>query len=221
VSQPPPVSGIESVHKIPPQVARDPRTEVIRWTITIVITAIAAITLLGLSLIAAIYMSARDSSTMPADAIIVMGAAQFNGVPSAVLEARLDTAYDAWEAGLAPVIIVTGGKLPGDVYTESEASQMYLVDRGVPEDAILLENEGSNSADSLTHAAQIARENDIHDVLIVSDGFHLFRSRMIAEDNGLSALGIAVQDGPIATGGRTEFDYVLREAAAVVAYWFT
>ena len=221
MSQFAPLSSTEIVHRIPPKTARDFRSEFLRWTITAIITGIAAAILLGGSLVAAIYLSARDSSHVTADAIIVMGAAQFNGTPSEVLQARLDTAYQAWDDGLAPIIIVTGGKQPGDAYTESEASQMYLIDRGVPEDAILLENEGSNSADSLAHAAVIAKANNIHNVLIVSDGFHLFRSRMIAEDNGLSALGIAVQDGPIAIGSQTEFDYVLREAAAVVAYWFT
>jgi vancomycin permeability regulator SanA len=221
VSQSPFTTQTEVVHKVPPKFARSPSSEIVRWTITLVITLALAIGLLGLSLISAIYLSARDSSSTAADAIVVMGAAQFNGVPSEVLRARLDTAYQAWDDGLAPTIIVTGGKLPGDVYTESEASQMYLMDRGVPEDAILLENEGSNSADSLVHAAEIAKAHNIHDVLVVSDGFHLFRSRMIAEDNGLDALGIAVEDGPIETGSWTEFEYVLREAAAVVAYWFS
>jgi len=206
------------VHRVPLQRARNLRAEVIRWTITAVITGVVGITLLGGSLIAAIYMSARTNQERPVDAIIVMGAAQFNGVPSHVLQARLDTAYQAWTDGVAPVIIVTGGRLPGDSFTESEASRDYLVYQGVPEEAILLENEGNNSAVSLHRAAQIAKEHQIKRVLIVSDGFHLFRSRMIAEHEGLTAYGMPASNSPIRKGSRTELDYVVREAAAVIAF---
>jgi uncharacterized SAM-binding protein YcdF (DUF218 family) len=182
------------------------------------IFVVVSIGALGLSLVSAIYLSARGETNTAADAIVVMGAAQFNGVPSAVLQARLDTTFEAWQAGLAPYIIVTGGKMPGDAFTESEASQMYLIERGVPESRILLENEGRNSADSLEGVAQIARQRDIERVLIVSDGFHLFRSRMIAEDLGLVAFGLPDESSPIRRWSSTELDYVLREAAAVVAY---
>src|SRR4029078_13558764 len=96
-----------------------------------------------------------------ADAIVVMGAAQFNGRPSAVLKARLDTTYQVWKDGVAPGVIVHGGKMPGDRFTESEASRDYLVDRGVPEEAILLENEGRTSPASPQRSRKIARDHHI------------------------------------------------------------
>jgi uncharacterized SAM-binding protein YcdF (DUF218 family) len=186
--------------------------------VTLFITAILAIGLLGGSLVVAIYMAARSDQERHADAIVVMGAAQFNGRPSAVLKARLDTTYQVWKDGVAPVIIVTGGKMPGDRFTESEASRDYLVDRGVPEEAILLENEGRTSQASLQRVGTIARDHDIHSVVIVSDGFHLFRSKLIADRNGLDAFGVPAEDSPIRPWTTTEFEYVVREAGGVLAY---
>jgi uncharacterized SAM-binding protein YcdF (DUF218 family) len=191
-----------------------------RWAIALGLTIALAIALLSGSLVAAIYLAARADQQRPVDAILVMGAAQFDGRPSAVLRARLDTTLEVWEAGVARLIIVTGGKMPGDRFTESEASRDYLVEHGVPEEAILLENEGRTSETSLEHAAEIARSNSVESVLIVTDGFHMFRSRLIAEDNGLETAGVAVREGPIEPWSATEFDYVVREAAAVVAYLF-
>ena len=211
-------SQSEHVARIPMRKHRSRASELKRWAVALAITLVMATGLIGGSLVAAIYLAARADQREHVDAILVMGAAQFDGRPSAVLKARLDTTLSVWEEGLAPVIIVTGGKLPGDRFTESEASRDYLVDRGVPEQAILLENEGNTSETSLEHAALIARENGIRSVLIVTDGFHLFRSRLIAERNGLDAVGVSVSDGPIDRWSVTEFEYVLRETAGVVAY---
>ena len=182
------------------------------------ITAILAICLLGGSLVVAIYMAARSDQERHADAIVVMGAAQFDGRPSAVLKARLDTTYQVWKDGVAPVIIVTGGKMPGDRFTESEASRDYLVDRGVPEEAILLENEGRTSQSSLQRVATIARDHHIHSVVIVSDGFHLFRSKLIADRNGLDAFGVPAEDSPIPPGRRPSSG---TSSGRRAVYWLT
>ena len=197
---------------------RDRGREIRRWIITGAITFVVAVLLLLGSLVAAIYMAARADQEQRVDAIVVMGAAQFNGRPSAVLQARLDTALRVWRDGMAPLVIVTGGKMPGDAFTESEASRDYLVDRGVPESAIILENEGRNSENSLAGVARIAGEMNIEDVLIVSDGFHLFRSKLIANDFGLDPVGVPADDSPIRPWSSTELDYILRETVAVIAY---
>lgn len=189
-----------------------------RWILVAGVTATLAVLLLLGSLVAAIYLAARSGGAVSADAIVVMGAAQFNGRPSAVLGARLETAFRIWEGGAAPVIIVTGGKMPGDAFTEAEASRDYLIDQGVPESAIVLENEGRDTAESLAGVAEIARERGIDDVLIVSDGFHLFRSGVIADDHGLDAAGVAADDSPIEPWSATELDYIIRETAAVIVY---
>ncbi|HYP59554.1 MAG TPA: YdcF family protein [Thermomicrobiales bacterium] len=208
----------EHVETLPIKRSRGTGSEIRRWFLTIFITAILAICLLGGSLVVAIYMAARSDQERHADAIVVMGAAQFDGRPSAVLKARLDTTYQVWKDGVAPVIIVTGGKMPGDRFTESEASRDYLVDRGVPEEAILLENEGRTSQSSLQRVGTIARDHHIHSVVIVSDGFHLFRSKLIADRNGLDAFGVPAEDSPIRPWTTTEFGYVVREAGGVLAY---
>ena len=208
----------EQTASLPVKGSRDSGSEIRRWLITLAITLILAAGLLGGSLVVAIYMAARSDQERHADAIVVMGAAQFNGRPSAVLKARLDTTYRVWRDGVAPVIIVTGGKMPGDRFTESEASRDYLVDLGVPERAILLENEGRTSQTSLQRVGTIARKHDIHTVVIVSDGFHLFRSKLIADRNGLDAYGVPAKESPIRPWTMTEFEYIVREAAGVIAY---
>jgi uncharacterized SAM-binding protein YcdF (DUF218 family) len=208
----------DRVESLPIKRTRSARSEFLRWLVTLGLTLLVAAALLSGSLVVAIYMAARSNQERQVDAIVVMGAAQFNGRPSAVLKARLDTTFRVWEDGVAPVIIVTGGKMPGDQFTESEASRDYLVDLGVPDDAIVLENEGRTSRSSLQRVESIARDRGIHSVLIVSDGFHLFRSKLIADRAGLDAFGVPVTNGPISPWSVTEFKYVLRESAATVAY---
>lgn len=165
-----------------------------------------------------IFLAARADDTGPAGAIVVLGAAQFNGVPSRVFQARLDTAFDLYLSGASDVIVVTGGKLPGDVFTEGEAGRNYLIDRGVPADAILMEYMSSNTEESLRRVSAMLHEREIDDVLLVSDGFHLYRSRMLAEEFGLRAGINDADNSPIRQGSTTEFRYIVRETFAVLAH---
>lgn len=181
---------------------------------------ILAVGLLGVSLIAAIYWQARSDQSRPVDAIVVLGAAQYDGRPSPVLRARLATAFDAWNQGLADVIIVTGGKLEGDRFTEAEASRNYLINLGVPENAILLENEAHSTEESLNGVAALMREHGMTTALFVSDGFHLFRTKYIADSLGIDGYGLPAADSPIMRYSPNEFFYVVREAAGIVQYWW-
>jgi len=190
----------------------------LKWGTLLAFIAIVAIAAYSTYVYREIRDAAARDEAQRADAIVVLGAAQYNGRPSPVLRARLDATYRVWKDGVAPVIIVTGGKMPGDRFTESEASRDYLVDLGVPETAILLENEGRTSQTSLQRVGQIARERGIHSVVIVTDGFHLFRSKLIADRNGLDAYGVPAGDSPIRPWTTTELEYVVREAAGVLAY---
>ena len=174
--------------------------------------------LLELALVGAIYVQARTDQARPVDAIVVLGTTQYNGVPSRTLRARLDRALELYEDGLAATVIVTGGSLPGDVYTEAESGQMYLVEAGVPEDAIVLENEGSDSWESMNGVAGILAARDLESILIVSDGFHLLRLKVMARDLGITAYSTAASGSPIAGG--QEFSYVVREALAITAFLF-
>jgi uncharacterized SAM-binding protein YcdF (DUF218 family) len=165
-----------------------------------------------------IYLAARSDDMGPAGAIVVLGAAQFNGVPSRVFQARLDTAYELYQAGASELIVVTGGRLPGDVYTEGESGRNYLIERGIPPESILMEHISSNTEESMQRVSVILEERGIDDVLLVSDGFHLYRSRMLAEEYGLRAQINDADDSPIVQGSGTEFRYVVRETFAVLAH---
>ena len=165
-----------------------------------------------------IYLAARSDDEGPAGAIVVLGAAQFNGTPSLVFQARLDTAFELYQTGASDVIVVSGGKLPGDVYTEAESGRNYLIDRGVPADSILMEHISSDTEESMTRVATLLEDRGIDDVLLVSDGFHLYRAQMLAEENGLSVLTNDADSSPIEQGSMTEFRYVVRETLAVLAH---
>jgi len=123
----------------------------------------------------------------PVDAIVVMGAAQYDGTPSPQLAARLDHVVELWNQGLAPVVVTTGGNRPGDRFTEAEASANYLVERGVPAEAILQENQGSSSYESLVGVRDLLADRGVDRVLLVSDPFHMLRTRLISEELGLQA----------------------------------
>lgn len=195
--------------------------EVWRWMIVILIFAVVASGLLGLSLVTMIYRQARIDQARPVDAVVVLGTAQFNGRPGRVLQARLDRALAVYEEGLTSVVVVTGGRAPGDAFTEAEAARDYLLERGVPVGAIVLENEGRDSWSSMRGVAALLDDLGIRRVLLVSDGFHLLRVKLMARDLGLAPFGTPAES-PIRQGSGREFSYVLREAAGVVAHlWET
>ena len=197
---------------------REGWAELWRWSIIVGLTGLLAVGLLLGSLIAAIYLQARSDESASVDAIVVLGTAQYNGVPSPDLKARLDEALKAYESGYARYIVVTGGKMEGDVYTEAESSKNYLVDHGVPEPAFLMEDQGRNSWQSMTGAATVLKAAGLKRVLIVSDGFHLFRLKLMARELGLSPVGVAASDSPIHPNSWNEFDYVVREAGATIKF---
>lgn len=129
----------------------------------------------------------QANAAEPVDAIVVMGAAQYDGDPSPQLAARLDHVVTLFQAGIAPLVVVTGGNQPGDRFTEAEASAAYLIERGIPDSAILRENEGATSFESLNSVARLLAERQLSSVVIVTDPFHALRSRLIAQNAGLVA----------------------------------
>lgn len=194
------------------------RRKALKWAISL-LTACAVILLAGLvGIVALIYLQARTDEAQPVDAIVVMGAAQFNGRPSAVLQARLDQALALYDAGLAPRIVVTGGKQPGDAFTEAETGYRYLAERGVPEEAIVMENDGRSTWGSLQGLPAVLPPSVAPQVLIVSDGFHLFRSELMLRELGYETLGSPAPESPIEAWSATEFNYVVREVGGVVVF---
>jgi uncharacterized SAM-binding protein YcdF (DUF218 family) len=182
------------------------------------ITGALAVALLGASLLAAIYWQARSDQSGSVDAIVVLGTAQYNGRPSPALKARLDEVLLEYKAGMAPYIVVTGGKQPGDAFTEAEASRDYLIEHGVPESAILMESEGRDSWQSMQGAAEALEQIGAERILIVSDGFHLFRLKMMARELGFAPIARGAEASPIRPNSANELDYIVREAAATVVF---
>jgi uncharacterized SAM-binding protein YcdF (DUF218 family) len=186
-----------------------------RWSRALIAAAALVLVALGYYAVTVyqVHSTGRSDQARPVDAIVVMGAAQYDGRPSPQLAARLDHAADLWQLGLAPVMVVTGGNQPGDRFTEAEASANYLIDRGVPADAILQEAAGHSSYASLEGVADLLHERGLFRVLVVSDPFHSLRSRLIAQELGLVAYVSPTRTSPVR--GRTAMTKELQEAAGI------
>ncbi|MEM9514702.1 MAG: YdcF family protein [Actinomycetota bacterium] len=182
-----------------------------RW----VAYGLAAVVLLGAAYYALslwqVWSTGRADEARPVDAVVVMGAAQYDGRPSPQLAARLDHVVELWPQGFADTVVVTGGKQPADRFTEAEASAAYLVERGVPEEAIVLENEGSSTIESLDGVADLLPEGS--SVLIVTDPYHALRAKLVAEDAGLDAY-VSSTPTSVVTGS-SSLQRHLREAGGV------
>lgn len=161
---------------------------VLRWAIKVVGALVALAVLYVAITFAQVWWASRQRDDTAAAAIVVMGAAQWNGQPSPVLRGRLDHAADLYARGVAPEIIVAGGKQVGDTKTQGLVGFEYLRSKGVPEAAILIEVDGSDSFEELSAARHIIDQRGLgHDVVLVTDPYHAFRSAAIAEEVGLSA----------------------------------
>lgn len=185
-----------------------------RWLIA---GALLATVLFGYYLITfwQVRSAGRTNQARPVDAIVVMGAAQYDGRPSPQLAARLDHVVTLWPEGLAPLVVVTGGKRLGDRFTEAEASAAYLIERGVPADAIVLEDAGTTTYESLAGVADLLGSDDRvkPSVLIVTDPFHTLRSKLVASEVGLVAYGSPTPTSVVSSS--TSLWSELREAAGV------
>ncbi len=168
------------------------------WRALLVVLAVvvSSILYLGVTLFQ-VWNTGRSDHASPVDAIVVMGAAQYDGRPSPQLQARLDHVVELWNEGLAPLVIVTGGNRPGDRFTEAESSRRYLVDAGVPDGAIVGEDEGTSSWESLQNVAARADEWGVRSVVLVSDPFHSLRICLMAKELGLTAYTSATDTSPV------------------------
>jgi uncharacterized SAM-binding protein YcdF (DUF218 family) len=155
----------------------------------------------------------------PADAIVVLGAAQYNGVPSPIYRARLDHAIDLFEAGLAPRLVMTGGKQPGDKTTEAEAGRAYAIALGVPDEAILVEDQGRTTLESLRTVGTMLHERGMESAVFVSDRTHMLRVLRIARDQGLEAFGSPTRTSPIDASAEERLRATLHEVGALGLYF--
>jgi uncharacterized SAM-binding protein YcdF (DUF218 family) len=162
-----------------------------------------------------VWLASRRDEARPSQAIIVLGAAEYDGRPSPVLAARLDHAIDLYRDHIAPVIVVTGGRQPGDRFTEAGASADYLHKHGVPDAAILRETTGRTSWESLEAAARFLDQRHMRRVVLVSDPYHSERIKAIAHEVGLNALTSPTRTSPIR--GTSVWRRMLGETARVAA----
>lgn len=162
-----------------------------------------------------VWQASRRDSRPPADAIVVFGAAQYNGRPSPVLRARLDHAKDLYDDGVAELIMVTGGRRAGDRFSEASVGADYLTRGGVDQEAILREVSGRNSWQSLASAANELKKRGRASVVLVSDPFHAARIAAMADELGLDASVSPTRTSPI--GGAEEMQHLVRETAAMAA----
>ncbi|MCU1358950.1 MAG: hypothetical protein JWN99_239 [Ilumatobacteraceae bacterium] len=204
VVDPTPVGGV--------RIVRTPRRWHRRVLWAVVLAIGAAVLYYGITLYQ-VHATGQSDHAGPADAIVVMGAAQYDGTPSPLLQSRLDHVLELWSQGLAPFVVVTGGNQPGDRFTEASASKAYLVDRGVPDDAILEESVGHSSYQSLQGVAALLEKRGLRHVLLVSDPFHSLRIELTADELGLDAAVSPTRTSPV-TGGQA-VQREMKEAAGV------
>ena len=220
-----------------------------------VLSVPAVVAAAWVALLAAVVVAAhRDGAARlaePAAAIIVLGAAQYDGRPSPVLRARLDHGIALWRAGRAPRLIVTGGGRAGDRTTEAAVGRRYAVRHGVPDSAILLESEGRTTSESLRAASAILRELARQDsvevgpgeargtgngvtgradgaddprpftAILVSDPFHMLRLGVLARRHGIVPITSPTPTSPISARPQVAWQYMLLESVKVPFVYFT
>ncbi len=160
------------------------RRSIVLWGSLLAVMAPAAY--LAVTFVA-VWRAAHHDGARPAEAIVVLGAAQYDGRPSPALKARLDHVVELWNGDIAARVVVTGGKQPGDRFTEATASATYLRAQGIPEDKILREVNGRSSFQSLADSATFLKRRGLTRVVLVSDAYHAARIEGIAEEVGLDA----------------------------------
>jgi uncharacterized SAM-binding protein YcdF (DUF218 family) len=168
-----------------------------------------------------VWQVARVDDRDKADIVVVLGAAQYDGTPSAVLSSRLDHAARLWRAGVAPVIVTVGGRRVGDAYTEADAGRNYLTSYGIPRNAVVAIGEGRDTLESLQAVARQVGTAGWHTAVIVSDPWHSLRARTMAGDLGLTSWTSPTRSGPIVQTRTIQARYIARESAALLHYRFT
>jgi uncharacterized SAM-binding protein YcdF (DUF218 family) len=163
------------------------------------------------SLYLAIRACAARDEAAPADALVIFGAAEYNGAPSPVLKARLDHALSLEQRGLAPLVITTGGSGGDPQYTEAGVGRDYLIQQGVAEEKILADTSSLTTYESVKAATLLLRQHQKHTCIAVSDGFHLYRIKLMFRSLGITAYASPAPDSPIEADSYLRTLHSLRE----------
>jgi len=180
---------------------------------------LAGVLLVGAYATYRIWAQGQLDEQRPADAIVVMGAAQYDGRPSPIFAARLDHAVSLFQAGIAPTLVVTGGKADGDRTTEAASARAYAIARGVPSAAILVEDRSRTTQESIRSVSTLLREKGISQAIFVSDRPHMLRVLRMAHDDGITAWGSPTATSPIENDATGRLDATVHELGALVAYF--
>ncbi len=194
-----------------------------RWSLGgLIARLIALVVVVALLFVATtavrVWWTARSDDRRPSDAIVVLGASQLDGTPSAIFRARLNHARALYEQGVAPHIVTTGGKQPDDRFTEGEAGREWLIDEGVPPDVVVAVGEGRDTVSSLSAAETVFEQEGWNTAVIVTDPWHAFRSRAIARDVGMDAVTSPTRSGPAVQTREVQLRYIARETFAYIYY---
>jgi uncharacterized SAM-binding protein YcdF (DUF218 family) len=188
------------------------------WVLAVVLLFAIGI-MVWLALVAfRVWWVARDDDRARTDAIVVLGASQYDGTPSPVLEARLEHALTLYQDGVAPTIITVGGKRPADRFTEAASGKAWLVDKGVKGSDVVAVGEGRDTWTSLVAVDQEMEAQGWTSAVIVTDPWHSFRSREMARHLGIEATTSPTRTGPVVQERFTEVRYVIRETGAYAAF---
>ena len=167
-----------------------------------------------LSFVAVLAWGTHDGA-VPSDAIVVLGAAQYDGHPSPVLKARLDHAISLYRREFAPRIVTTGGQGKGDTTSEAAVGRRYALRDGIPAEALLLEGSGRSTSASLEAVSALMHERHLERVVLVSDPFHLLRLSLLAHHYGMHASTSPTRTSPISANRSEMLGYILSESVKV------
>jgi uncharacterized SAM-binding protein YcdF (DUF218 family) len=193
-----------------------------RWPVRITVVAAAIVVGYFAVTFVQVWMASRAGEDRPvrAQAIVVLGAAQYDGKPSPVLKARVDHAVQLWRQGLAPIVVMTGGRGEGDTTSEAAVERRYAISKGVPPSAILVEGASRSTSETLRNVASMLT-GDRREVILVSDPFHMFRLALLARRYGLRPRTSPTRTSPISRNRGEFWRYTLHESwKAPVAFFF-
>jgi uncharacterized SAM-binding protein YcdF (DUF218 family) len=189
-----------------------------RRVLTIIVVVVFVLWVISAATV--LIWSSRDEA-QPAQVIVVLGAAQYAGKPSPVLRARLDHALELWDRHLASLLILTGGTGAGDTTSEAAVGRNYARRHGVPDSAILVENAGRTTSESMRAVAGMLEVRGLQTALLVSDPFHMLRLRILARRFGFTPYTSPTQTSPISPNREARWKYIFSESLkAPLAFLF-
>lgn len=189
-----------------------------RWVRRLALAVVALAVALVLGTAGRVWWVGRQGAAPRCDAIVVLGAAQYDGRPSETLQARLDHALTLYRLRVAPRIVTVGGSRRGDRFTEAGAGERYLDEHGVTGSGVVAVSEGWNTLTSLEAASRLFQRRGWRSAVLVTDPWHALRSRRMARDLGIAAETSPTRTGPSVRSRGVELRYIARETLGYLWY---